>query len=79
MHTIIDCDGRDAMMSDAEIYRTAIVLIQHHGQGAPARATAIACELLVSLDVDGCTEWVRVAAAAEVLLAPKPPPGTRLN
>ncbi len=63
------------MTSDLDIYRSAQVLVKHHGQDAPIHAAMRADELLEAGDLDGCTAWRRILRAVEELQRAKPVSG----
>ncbi len=42
------------MIFDLDIYRSANVLVKHHGQDAPIRAAMRADAMLDKRDLDGC-------------------------
>ncbi len=55
------------MTSDIDIYRSANLLVKHHGQDAPIEAAMRADELLEAGALDGCATWKRILRAVEVL------------
>ncbi len=67
------------MTSDLDIYRSANVLVQHHGQDAPIEAAMRADELLEASDLDGCAVFKRVIKAVEEMLSKERPPGASLQ
>jgi len=61
------------MTDDIDIYRTAKVLIELHGEDAPIQAAMKADALLEAGDIDGQAVWKRILAAVdELLLAGRP-------
>ncbi len=67
------------MVSDLDIYRSAQVLVKHHGQDAPIHAAMRADELLEAGDLDGCAVWKRVLRAVEELQRAELTEGERVN
>ena len=59
-------------MRDLDIYRSAKLLIDQHGDEAPIHAAMRVDELLEASDLDGYTVWKRVLKAAEELLVKGP-------
>ncbi len=55
------------MIADLDIYRSANVLIKHHGQDAPVHAAMRADAMLEKGDLDGFAVWKRILRAAEEL------------
>ena len=55
------------MTSDLDIYRTANLLIQQHGEEAAIQAAMKADEMLAKGDMDGKAVWMRVIEAIEEL------------
>jgi hypothetical protein len=62
------------MISDADIYRSAQVLIREHGDDAKATAQSRANAFWDKGDDDGAAVWMRIAGAIEELQ--KTSPGT---
>ena len=56
------------MPSEIDIYRSANLLSQQHGEDAPIFAAQQADECLEAGDSDGCAVWKRVLKAVEELL-----------
>ncbi len=48
------------MTSDLDIYRTASLLVHHHGEDAPIEAAMKADAMLEKGDLDGLAVWRRV-------------------
>ena len=55
------------MTSDLDIYRSAKLLIDQHGEDAPIFAAQPADKCLEAGDLDGKAVWMRVIAAIEEL------------
>ena len=56
------------MVDDIDIFRTANVLVELHGDDAPIQAAMKADALLEAGDIDGQAEWKRILAAVDELL-----------
>ena len=67
------------MISEIDIWRTAKLMIDRHGDDAPIQAAMRADELMAAGDLDGRAIWFRIVRAIEELQAPAPPEGTRVN
>ncbi len=67
------------MTSDLDIYRSANVLIKHHGQDAPIHAAMHADAMLDKGDLDGYAVWKRVLRAVEELQGTAPRAGARVH
>jgi hypothetical protein len=67
------------MIPDLDIYRSASLLVNHHGQDAPIHAAMRADELLEAGDLDGFSVWRRILRAVEKLQGTAPGPGTRVH
>jgi hypothetical protein len=63
------------MTDDLDIYRTANVLVELHGDDAPIQAAMKADALLEAGDMDGQAVWKRILAAVEELLLEERPGG----
>lgn len=61
-----------AMIFDPDIYRTAKLLVDQHGEDAPIEAALKADAMLEKADMDGRAVWLRILAAVETLLAEAP-------
>ena len=57
------------MIADLDIYRSAQILIDKHGDDAPIHAAMEADEMLDRGDLDGLAVWKRILTAVEALLA----------
>jgi hypothetical protein len=55
------------MTSDRDIYRTAKLIIDRHGDEAGLYAAGRADQLLEACDIAGATVWRRIVAAIEEL------------
>ncbi len=64
---------------DLDIYRSANVLVKHHGQDAPIHAAMRADAMLEKGDLDGCAVWRRILRAVEELQRTDPAPGARVH
>ena len=67
------------MIPAIDIYRTANVLVNQHGQDAPIEAAMRTDELLEAGDLDGYAVWKRVVKAVGDLLNTEPEPGTAMH
>ncbi len=67
------------MVDDVDIYRSAKLLVDQHGDEAPIHAAMRADELLGTGDVDGRAVWLRILKAVEELLADKPADGESVH
>ncbi len=63
------------MTTDLDIYRSAKLLIDEHGEDAPIQAATKADALLDKGDMDGTARWIRILRAIEKLLRKKPGEG----
>ena len=64
------------MTSDLDIYRTAKLLVDQHGEDAPIHAAMRADDLMAKGDLDGQMTWMRVLRAVDEMLAKERPEGT---
>jgi len=55
------------MIHDRDIYRSANIIVKHHGQDAPIEAAMKADAMLKLADLDGCAVWKRILRAVEEL------------
>ncbi len=53
------------MIPDLDIYRSANVLVTHHGQDAPVHASMLADAMLDKGDSGGYAVWKRILRAVE--------------
>ncbi len=67
------------MISDLDIYRSANVLVRHHGQDAPIEAAMRADAMLEKGDLDGYAVWKRILRAVEELQGAEPKPGEAVH
>ena len=61
------------MISDLDIYRAAMLLVDQHGEGAPVWAAERADELFQDGDIEGATIWRMIVTAIEELQRPRRP------
>ncbi len=61
------------MPDDLDIYRSAKLLIDQHGEDAPIHAAMQADKRMKAGDLDGCAIWKRVIRAIKELLDQQPP------
>ncbi len=66
------------MISDLDVYRSAQLLVERHGDGAPIEAAMKADAMLEKGDIDGQAAWLRVVKAAEEFLDMEPRGSERL-
>ena len=59
-------------MTDLDIYRSAKVLVDQHGDEAPIHAAMRADELLDIANLDGAAVWRRVLKAIKEILRTEP-------
>ncbi len=67
------------MISDLDIWRSAKLLIDQHGDDAPIHAAMRVDELLDKGDLDGRAVWVRILTAVEGLLSEERPEGASVH
>ena len=67
------------MTSDLDIFRSAQVLVTHHGEDAPIEAAMRADAILDKGDLEGYAVWRRILRAVEELLRSEPIEGERVN
>ena len=65
------------MTSDLDIYRSAKLLIDQHGDEAPIHAAMRADKMLNKGDMDGRAVWLRILKAVNGLLEDKPLEGVK--
>jgi len=70
---------REAMTSNIEIYRSAKLLINRHGDDAVIEAAMMADKMLEQGDLDGLATWNRILRAIEELRAGKRPEGAGVH
>ena len=67
------------MTSNLDIYRTAKVLVDQHGEDAPIHAAMTADELMAKGDLDGQAIWKLILKAIDELLANERPEDAGLH
>ncbi len=67
------------MTSDLDIYRSANLLVQQHGEDAPIHAAIRADAMLEAGDLDGLAVWKRVLKAVEELQGTEPKSGEAVH
>ncbi len=67
------------MTSDLDIYRSANLLVKHHGPDAAIHAAMRADAMLEAGDLDGLAIWKRILRAVEELQGAVPKPGEAVN
>ena len=67
------------MTPDLDIYRSAQVLVKHHGEDAPIHAAMNADAVLDKGDLDGYAVWRWILRAVEELLRAELTEGERVN
>ena len=67
------------MTSDLDIFRTAKLLVDQHGEDAPIHAAMRADELMAKGDLDGQAIWKLILKAIDELLANERPKGAGLH
>ncbi len=65
------------MILDLDIYRSAQVLVKHHGADAPIHAAMRADAMLEAGNLDGYAVWKRILRAVEELQGAAP--GARVH
>ncbi len=70
---------RQALTDNKEIYRSAKLLIDRHGENAVIEAAIRADKMLEAGDLDGLATWNRILRAIEELRAGKRPEGEKLH
>ncbi len=70
---------KEPLISDLDIYRSARLLIDTHGDEAPIHAAMRIDELLDKGDLDGRGVWRRILKAVEELLSEERPEGVRVH
>ena len=63
------------MISDLDVYRSAKLLIDQHGDEAPIHAAMEADAMLDKGDLDGAAVWRRIVGAINELLEERPGDG----
>ncbi len=67
------------MIPDLDIYRSAQVLVKHHGQDAPFEAAMRADTMLEAGDLGGYAVWKRILRAVGELVRVELTEGERVN
>ena len=67
------------MTDDKDIYRSAKLLIDRHGENAVIEAAMMADKMLDAGDLDGLATWNRILRTIEELRAGKRPEGEKLH
>ncbi len=67
------------MISDLDIYRSAKLLVEQHGDEATIHAAMRADARLDQGDMDGRAVWLRVLRAVEELLQKRRPDGAAVH
>ncbi len=65
-------EGEAVTVSDLDVYRSAKLLIDQHGDEAPIHAAMQADAMLDTGDLDGAAVWRRIVTAINELLADAP-------
>ena len=65
------------MIPDLDIYRSAQVLVKHHGEDAPIHAAMRADAMLEKGDLDGLAVWRQIVAAVNEIQREEPLAGER--
>ena len=72
-------NGLHLVIPDLDIYRSANVLVKHHGEDAPIEAAMNADAMLERADLDGYATWRRILRAVEELQRVEPRPGVQVH
>ena len=67
------------MIPDLDIYRSAQVLIKHHGADAPIEAAMRADAMLDKGDLGGVAVWKRILRAVQELQRARPGPDVAVH
>ncbi|MFP6890011.1 MAG: hypothetical protein VCF07_09715 [Nitrospinota bacterium] len=67
------------MAEETDIYRTAKILIELHGEDAPIQAAMKADAMLAAGDVEGQAVWRRILAAVDELVSTDRPEGAGVH
>jgi len=79
VHRAVGVAKGKAMTDDKDIYRSAKLLIDRHGDDAVIEAAMMADKMLEQGDLDGLATWNRILRAIEELRAGKRPEGTKVH
>ena len=67
------------MIPHLDTYRTAAILVEHHGDDASIRVTVITDAMRNMGDLEGYEVWKGILKAVEELLREEPGDGERVN
>lgn len=67
------------MVQEIDIWRTAKILVEQHGEDAPIHAAMRCDEMLDKGDLDGRAVWMAIKRACDDLLSPSCPNGASVN
>lgn len=67
------------MTSDLDIYRSAKLVIDIHGDAANIHVAQMLDEMLDRGDMEGRATWKRIGAAVDEMMAEKPAAGVRTH
>ncbi len=67
------------LIPNLDIYRSANLIVKHHGQDAPIHAAMKADAMLEKGDLDGVATWRRILRAVEELQGTEPKPGDAVH
>ena len=67
------------MIPDLDIFRSAQVLVEHHGPDAPIHAAMRADAMLDKGDLNGYAVWKRILRAVGELQRVEPGPGAQMH
>ncbi len=67
------------MITDLDIYRSANLLVKHHGDDAPIHAAMRADAMLAAGDLDGYAMWKRILRAVEEIQGTAPKSGEAVH
>ncbi len=67
------------MTPDLDIYRSANLLVKHHGTDAPIHAAMRADAMIEKGDLDGYAVWKRILRAVEELRGTEPKSGEAVH
>lgn len=68
-----------ALISDVDIYRTAMLLVDQHGEDRPIHAAMRADEFLAAGDMEDLVVWKRIVRMTDELPANERPEDTGLH
>ena len=67
------------LSNDLDIWRSANILVTHHGAEAPIHAAMQADAMLEKGDLDGQRVWLRILEAVGELLSTRPDDGAAMH